>query len=80
MAQPFDPILIEVMKNELPAVAEDLGTTMKRTSRSLGAKEGSDFSTALMDEQDRLIAQSLTIGIHLDYIMGVMPRVLEEVP
>lgn len=80
MAQPFDPILIEVMKNELPAVAEDLGTTMKRTSRSLGAKEGSDFSTALMDEQGRLIAQSLTIGIHLDYIMGVMPRVLEEVP
>lgn len=78
MAQPFDPILIEVMKNESTAVAEDLGMTMKRTARSLGAKEGSDFSTALVDEQNRLIAQSLTIGIHLGYIMGVMPRVLEK--
>ena len=53
------------MKNELTAVAEDLGMTMKRTARSLGAKEGSDFSAALVDEQVRLIAQSLTIGIHL---------------
>ena len=43
MAGAFDPILIEVMKNELTAVAEEMGITMKRTARSLGAKEGSDF-------------------------------------
>lgn len=78
MAQPFDPILIEVMKNESTAVAEDLGMTMKRTAQSLGAKEGSDFSTALVDELDRLVAQNLTTGVPLGYIMGVMPRVLEK--
>ena len=31
MAGAFDPILIEVMKNELTAVAEEMGITMKRT-------------------------------------------------
>ena len=78
MAGEFDPILIEVMKNELIAVAEEMGITMKRTARSLGAKEGSDFSTALVDAQGRLIAQGLTIGVHLGYIMGVMPWVLKK--
>jgi len=78
MDQQFDPILIEVLKNELTAVAEEMGITMKRTARSLGAKEGADFSTALVDAQGRLIAQGLTIGVHLGYIIGVMPWVLRK--
>ncbi|MCS7050596.1 MAG: hydantoinase B/oxoprolinase family protein, partial [Thermomicrobium sp.] len=78
MDQPFDPISVEVLKNELTAVAEEMGVTMKRTARSLGAKEGADFSTALVDAQGRLIAQGLTIGVHLGYIMGVMPWVLRK--
>lgn len=78
MTQQFDPILIEVLKNELTAVAEEMGITMKRTARSLGAKEGADFSTALVDATGRLIAQGLTIGVHLGYIMGVMPWVLRK--
>src|SRR5262249_32905257 len=78
MEPQFDPILVEVMKNELTAMAEEMGITMKRTARSLAAKEGGDFSTALVDAQGRLIAQGLTIGIHLGYITGVMPWVLEK--
>ncbi len=78
MNQRFDPILVEVLKNELTAVAEEMGITMKRTARSLGAKEGADFSTALVDAHGQLIAQGLTIGIHLGYIMGVMPWVLRK--
>ncbi|HKA56693.1 MAG TPA: hydantoinase B/oxoprolinase family protein [Candidatus Binatia bacterium] len=78
MESQFDPILVEVMKNELTAVAEEMGITMKRTARSLAAKEGGDFSTALVDARGRLIAQGLTIGIHLGYITGVMPWVLEK--
>lgn len=49
MEQRFDPILVEVMKNELTAVAEEMGITMKRTARSLATKEGRDFSTALRE-------------------------------
>ena len=78
MSERFDPVLVEVMKNELTAVAEEMGITMKRTARSLVAKEGADFSTALTDAEGRLIAQGLTIGIHLGYIAGVMPWLLER--
>ncbi|MEM7407801.1 MAG: hydantoinase B/oxoprolinase family protein [Pseudomonadota bacterium] len=74
----FDPVLVEVMKNELTAIAEEMGITMKRTARSLVAKEGADFSTALTDANGELIAQGLTIGIHLGYIAGVMPWLLER--
>ncbi|MEM7253544.1 MAG: hydantoinase B/oxoprolinase family protein [Pseudomonadota bacterium] len=73
-----DPILLEVMKNELTATAEEMAITMKRTARSLGAKEGADFSTALVDANGQLIAQGLTIGIHLGYVIGVMPWVLDK--
>jgi N-methylhydantoinase B len=75
MTTQFDPVLVEVMKNELTSVGEEMGITMKRTARSLAAKEGSDFSTALVDPEGRVIAQGLTIGIHLGYIKGVMPWV-----
>jgi len=78
MTTAFDPILVEVLKNELTAVAEEMGITMKRTARSLVAKEGADFSTALTDAEGRLIAQGLTIGIHLGYIAGIMPWLLER--
>ena len=78
MRDEFDPILVEVLKNELTAVAEEMGITMKRTARSLVAKEGADFSTALTDAQGRLIAQGLTIGIHLGYIAGIMPWLLDR--
>ncbi len=74
----FDPILIEVMRNDLTAVAEEMGITMQRTARSLVAKEGADFSTALTDAEGRLIAQGLTIGIHLGYVAAVMPWVLDR--
>ncbi len=78
MPKRFDPILVEVMKNELTAIAEEMGITMKRTARSIGAREAGDFSTALVDAKGRLIAQGLSIGIHLGYIMGVMPWVLQK--
>ncbi|MCH9675161.1 MAG: hydantoinase B/oxoprolinase family protein [Gammaproteobacteria bacterium] len=78
MTERTDPILMEVLKNELTATAEEMAITMKRTARSLGAKEGADFSTALVDAQGQLIAQGLTIGIHLGYVIGVMPWVLSK--
>ena len=40
MTEPaFDPVAVEVMKNDLTAVAEEMGITMIRTARSLVAKD-----------------------------------------
>ncbi len=78
MQKRFDPILLEVMNNELTAIAEEMAITMKRTARSIVAKEGGDFSTALVDAEGRLIAQGIAAGAHLGYIVGVMPWVLKK--
>src|SRR5690349_7955923 len=77
MHERFDPVLLEVMNNELTAVAEEMAITMKRTARSIVAKEGGDFSTALVDAEGRLIAQGIAVGGHLGYVVGVMHWVLK---
>jgi N-methylhydantoinase B len=73
----IDPILIEVMKNELISIGEDMGITLKRTARSLAAQTG-DFSTSITDEEGRILAQGFAIGLQIGYVKGVMPQVLEK--
>jgi N-methylhydantoinase B/oxoprolinase/acetone carboxylase alpha subunit len=46
MKQDFDPILIEVLKNELTAVAEEMGMTMKRTAAVRASSAARSQSTA----------------------------------
>ena len=73
----IDPILIEVMKNELISIGEDMGITLKRTARSLAAQTG-DFSTSITDEEGRILAQGFAIGLQIGYVKGVMPQVLQK--
>ena len=75
--QDLDPILIEVMKNELISIGEDMGITLKRTARSLAAQTG-DFSTSIVDEEGRILAQGFAIGLQIGYVTGVMPLVLAK--
>ena len=73
----LDAILIEVMKNELISIGEDMGITLKRTARSLAAQTG-DFSTSITDEEGRILAQGFAIGLQIGYVTGVMPLVLDK--
>ncbi len=75
--QELDPILIEVMKNELISIGEEMGITLKRTARSLAAQTG-DFSTSIVDEEGRILAQGFAIGLQIGYVTGVMPLVLAK--
>jgi hypothetical protein len=47
----IDPVLIEVMRHQLVSVSEEMNITMGQTARSLAAKEGGDFSAALLDRK-----------------------------
>ena len=46
MARPFDPILVEFIRNELAAITEEMALTVYRTGRSGMCKVG-DFATAV---------------------------------
>ena len=52
-----DPIKIELLKNALTAIADEMAVTVVRTARSFVIKEALDFSTGLMDAEGALIAR-----------------------
>ena len=65
----YDPIRLEVFRNLLRGIADEMGVTLCRTAFSPNIKERRDFSCALFDGQGRMIAQAAHIPVHL----GAMP-------
>lgn len=65
----YDPIRLEVFRNLLRGISEEMGVTLCRTAFSPNIKERRDFSCALFDGQGRMIAQAAHIPVHL----GAMP-------
>jgi N-methylhydantoinase B len=72
----LDPVLVEVMRHELLAVSEEMNITMRRTTRSIAAKETNDFSSAILDRDGRPILQAVPYGLRV-FAQG-MPFVIEK--
>jgi len=69
----YDPVKLEIFKHLFAAIAEEMGTVLRKTSYSPNIKERHDFSCALFDGQGRMIAQAAHIPVHL----GSMPLSVE---
>ncbi len=67
-----DPFTLEVVKNALASIADEMAATIQRTARSFVVKEALDYSTALFDGAGRLIAQGTCLPLH----MGAMPHAI----
>ena len=65
----FDPIRLELYKNMLASVAEEMGVTLCRAAFSPNIKERRDFSCAVFDAEGGMVAQAAHIPVHL----GSMP-------
>ena len=70
-----DPITLELFRNALSSIADEMAVTICRTTYSGVLRDNMDFSTAFTDGQGRLVAQGLTIPLHL----GSIPTALESV-
>jgi len=68
-------VAIELFKNALESIADQMALTVIRTSRSSLVKEDLDFSAALCDAERRLIAQALCQPRH----MCSIPTAIEAV-
>ncbi len=64
-----DPVRLEVFRNLLHAIAEEMGVTLCRTAFSPNIKERRDYSCALFDGRGRMVAQ----GDHMPVHLGSMP-------
>lgn len=74
-APAIDAITLEVLRNALQSVAEEMGAVLKRTSFSPNIKERMDASCAIFDPAGALVAQAEHVPIHL----GSMLRAIADV-
>lgn len=70
--QPVDPITFELVRNALTSIVDDMALTIVRTAYSNVVRDNMDFSTALCDRSGNLIAQGLTIPLHLGSVPDAM--------
>lgn len=65
-----DPTQLEVIRNALESIADEMAITLYRTARSSGVRLGWDFSTAILTQTGDLVGQGMCHPIHLG---GMMP-------
>ena len=76
----MDPIELEILRNQLESVAEEMGEVLVRGAYSPNITERRDCSTALFDARGRMIAQAEHIPVHLGAMPGAVEAVREHQP
>ena len=60
-----DPVMLEIFNNLFMSIAEQMGSTLEKTSHSVNIKERLDFSCAIFDRLGQLIANAPHMPVHL---------------
>jgi N-methylhydantoinase B len=76
---PTDPILLEIMRNALFSIADEMTAAMVRTAYSTNIKDRRDCSSALVTPDGEIVAQTaLGTPLHLGLMPGVVRMVLDR--
>lgn len=73
-----DPVTLEVVKNAVASIADEMALVILRSAYSPVVRDTMDYSTALMDGEGRVIAQGLTLAVQLGSFPDVMRHLLAE--
>jgi N-methylhydantoinase B len=73
-----DPITLELVKNALGSIVDEMALTIVRTAYSANLKNSMDLSAALCDARGELVAQGLTLPLHLGSIPDAMAVVINR--
>ncbi|WP_158924440.1 hydantoinase B/oxoprolinase family protein [Acidisphaera sp. S103] len=76
----FDPITMEVIRHKLEGIANEMQSTLLRSSFSPIVKEGLDASAGLFTADGVTLAQAVAIPIHLATLIPVLRRVIDTYP
>ncbi len=74
MKNRIDPITLEVIKNALSSVADEMALVLMRSAYSPVVRDSMDYSTALCDCHGQVIAQGLTLAVQL----GAFPDAMQH--
>ena len=76
----IDPVTFSVLWGGLVSAASEMGVTLSRTAYSAAVREGLDYSTALFDDEGRMVAQGDYSPGHLGSMAFTVRHVLAEYP
>ena len=80
MSKAHDPITLEVVRNKLDGIANEMQSTLLRSSFSPIVKEGLDASASLFTTDGETLSQALAVPIHLATLIPVVEALLREFP
>jgi N-methylhydantoinase B len=80
MSAAVDPFTLEVIRNALSAIAEEMSLVVMRSARSPLLREAGDLSSALTDATGELIAQGRDIPMHMGVMSFTVKEFLKRVP
>lgn len=64
-AKAIDPVLLSIFGHRFMDIAEQMGSSLQKTSVSVNVKERLDFSCALFDASGNLVANAPHVPVHL---------------
>ena len=76
----LDPVTVEVVRNKLDGIANEMELTLLKSSFSPIVKEGLDASASLFTLEGETLAQAVAIPIHLATLIPCIQRILTEFP
>lgn len=76
----IDPITLEVFRNRLDAIAQEMQNTLLKSAYSIMLKEGGDCSCAIFSPGGETIAEAVSNPIHLSAFVPAARHVLARFP
>ncbi len=73
-----DLITLEVARNRLAAIADDMGVILRRTAYSPNIKERADCSAAVFTASGEMLAQAEHIPVHLGSMPASVAAVIDS--
>jgi N-methylhydantoinase B len=73
-----DPVTLELVKNAVESVVDEMALTMMRTAYSSNLKSSNDLSSAYCSLQGELLAQGFTLPMQLGSIPDAMATVIAK--
>jgi len=74
----ISPFLLEVVKNALDTIADELALIIMRTAYSSIVRDAMDYSTAICDANGQTLAQGLTTPLHLGSFFDAMSNLVRN--
>ena len=79
-AHGVDPVTLEVLRHRLDCIAEEMETTLLKSSCSPIVKEGLDASASLFTLDGVTLAQACAIPIHLGTLIPAVAEIIRTFP